>query len=167
MTRRRRSPWVVDAVRGAAAGAVGTWVMDLVTTGLLNAQSPEVTAREEAARPNGKGSVENLIERLESMTGVELSDSQRTLAAQAIHYGLGVVPGAAYGVLRDRVPILGAGRGLLYGLALFVGNDEYMNTRLGLAGSYGDYPIETHWRGFVGHLALGLTTDTTIEVLGG
>src|SRR5687768_15954175 len=51
VTRRTRSPWWVDAARGAVAGAVATWVMDLATTGLFEAQSEEVTAREEAARP--------------------------------------------------------------------------------------------------------------------
>jgi hypothetical protein len=29
------------------------------------------------------------------------------------------------------------------------------------------YPLETHWRGLVGHAALGVATDTTIELLGG
>lgn len=33
-------------VRGAVAGGVGTWAMDLVTTGLVEGQSPETQARE-------------------------------------------------------------------------------------------------------------------------
>jgi hypothetical protein len=40
-----------DAVRGPLAGAVATWVMDQVTTGMLNGQDPAVTAREKAGRP--------------------------------------------------------------------------------------------------------------------
>jgi hypothetical protein len=167
MTGRARSAWWVDAARGAVSGAVATWVMDLATTGLFEAQSADVTAREEAARPNGRSSVGNLIARVEAMTGFELDDRQRALVEQAVHYGLGVFPGAVYGILRDRVPLVGAGRGLLYGLTLFVVNDEYLNTRLGLAGPYGDYPIETHWRGLVGHAVLGVTTDTGIDLLGG
>jgi hypothetical protein len=167
VSRRTRSPWWVDAARGAVAGAVATWVMDLATTGLFDAQSDEVTAREEAARPNGRSSIGNLIARVESMTGLRLDDTQRALAEQAVHYGLGIGPGALYGILRDRVPLVGAGRGLLYGLALFVVNDEYLNTRLGLAGPYEAYPVETHWRGLVGHAVLGATTDTGIDLLGG
>ena len=46
-------------------------------------------------------------------------------------------------------------------------NDEFLNTRLGLAAPFGAYPIETHLRGLVGHLVLGVATDTTIELLGG
>jgi hypothetical protein len=167
MTRSNRSAWWVDAARGAVAGAVATWVMDLVTTGLYVAQSEEVTAREVAARPGGRSSVGNLIARTEELTGLELNDRQRDILAQVIHYGLGVGPGALYAIARGRVPLMGAGRGLLYGLALFLVNDEYMNTRLGLAGAYGAYPVETHWRGLVGHAALGVTTDTGIDLLGG
>jgi hypothetical protein len=157
----------VDAARGAVAGAVATWVMDLVTTGLYEAQSAEVNAREEAARPGGRSSVGNLIARMEEVTGIELDDRQRDILGQVVHYGLGVAPGAVYGVLRGRLPLVGAGRGLLYGLALFIVNDEYMNTRLGLAGPYDAYPVATHWRGLVGHAALGITTDTGIDLLGG
>jgi hypothetical protein len=164
MTRHR---WWVDAVRGAVAGGVATWVMDLVTTGLLNGQPKRVTAREEAARPNGKGSVENLVDRLQAGLGVRLRAAHRRTAEQAIHYGLGIVPGAIYGVLRPRVPLLGAARGLMFGLALFAVNDELLNMKLGLAGPISAYPAETHLRGLVGHAVLGATTDTGLALLGG
>ena len=49
-------------VRGAVAGAVATWFMDLATTGYLQTQSPEDAAREKAAQPNGRSSVENMLE---------------------------------------------------------------------------------------------------------
>jgi hypothetical protein len=158
---------IVDGTRGAIAGAVATWFMDLVTTALYEAQSEETTARERAAQVRGKGSVENLLERMESMTGVSVPQDMRPTALQALHYGLGIGPGALYGVLRGRVPGVGAGRGILYGLALFAVNDEFMNTALGLAGPPGAYPIETHWRGLVGHVVLGVATDAGVSVLGG
>jgi hypothetical protein len=158
---------LADAARGAIAGAIGTWLMDQVTTGLLEGRTAEVTAREEAARPNGKGSIENLIDRVEQRLGVAFDERQRGYLMQAIHYGLGVVPGAAFAVLRHRLPFLGAGRGLAYGLLLSAVNDEYLNTKLGLAGPFSAYPLETHWRGFVGHAVLGVATDLGIDVLGG
>ena len=40
-------------------------------------------------------------------------------------------------------------------------------TKLGLAGPYSAYPIETHLRGLAGHVALGLGTETGIQLLGG
>jgi hypothetical protein len=164
---QRSAPWWGNAVRGALAGAAATWLMDLVTSGLLEGQSEETTRREMAAQPNGKGSVANLVDRIDAAWGLELDDRQRSMAAQAIHYGLGIIPGAAYGVLRNRVPILRSGRGLAYGILLWAVNDEYLNTKLGLAGPFGAYPLETHWRGLVGHAVLGVATDTGLDLLGG
>jgi hypothetical protein len=156
-----------DATRGGVGGLVGTWLMDLVTTGLLEGQSSASKRREEAARPNGKSSVENLVDRVDASLGLGLGESQRASAAQAIHFGLGVLPGALYGVLRHRVPLLGARRGLVFGALLWAVNDEYLNSRLGLAGPFEAYPPETHWRGLVGHVVVGMTTDAMIDLLGG
>lgn len=139
--------------------------MDLVTTGLLEGQSAETTEREKAARPNGKGAVANLLDRIESMTGQSFDESQRNVLMQGIHFGLGAGPGALYGALRGRVPLVGAGHGALYGLVLWALNDEYLNIKLGLAAPFGDYPLETHWRGLVGHVVLGMATDSGIDLL--
>lgn len=155
-----------DAVRGAIAGAVATWLMDLVTTGVAEQQSPADQEREAAARPNGETSVGNLIGRIERTTGLHVGEAVRPALSQAIHYGLGIVPGAVYGVLRHRVPGVAAGRGFVYGLVLFVANDEIANTELGLAGPYGAYPLSSHWRGLVGHAVLGVATDTGLDLLG-
>ena len=154
-------------VRGAVAGALGTWLMDLVTTGLAASQSKASLQQEREASPNGKSSVENLIDRVEATTGIVLNPDQRSIATQAVHFGLGIVPGALYGALRDRVPFLGAGRGVLYGLILWAVNDEALNAKLGLSGPFDAYPLDTHWRGAVGHMALGGATDMGIDLLGG
>ena len=158
--------WQADAIRGAIAGGVATWVMDLVTTGLLENQPKRVTAREEAARPNGKSSVGNLVDRVQAATGLRLNKSTRRMAEQAVHYALGIMPGAVYGVLRPRLRSVGAARGIAFGLALFALNDELLNTKLGLAGPISAYPAETHLRGLVGHVVLGATTDTGLSLLG-
>jgi len=156
-----------DAIRGAIAGAAATWAMDKVTTAMYEVQPAEVTEREAAARPNGKSSVSNLVDKVEAQTGITVPPARRSLVENAVHYALGVAPGAVYGVLRRRVPFARAGRGLIYGVVLFLVNDEYANTRLGLAGPVDAYPPETHLRGFAGHAVLGVATETGIEILGG
>lgn len=132
---------LIAALRGAIAGTAAVWLMDLVTTTMLDAQPRDVTEREEEARPHGKDALTNLVDRLEQGYGVELSSEQRSSLIQLIHYGLGAFPGAVYGVLRGRVPLLGAANGLLYGVLLFAVNDEYVNSRLGLSGPFGAYPF--------------------------
>ena len=158
---------LIDALRGAVAGAAATWLMDQVTTAMLQSQPDEVTQREREAQPNGKSSIANLVEMVEDATGFDVEEEQRPMVEMAAHYALGVVPGALYGVLRRHLPLVGAKRGVLYGVMLWAVNDEWLNSQLGLAGPFEAYPAETHWRGLVGHAVLGVATDTTIELLGG
>jgi hypothetical protein len=156
-----------DALRGALAGAAATWLMDLVTTGIYEAQPSEVTRQEQAAQPHGKSSVANLVDRIEAETGLRVPASRRAAVENAVHYALGIAPGAVYGVVRRYIPFARLGRGLAYGLVLFVVNDEYLNTALGLAGPIEAYPPETHVRGLAGHAVLGVATETGIQLLGG
>ena len=156
-----------DALRGALAGAAATWLMDLVTTGMYESQPPEVTTAEEAGRPNGKGAVTNMVDRFETETGLTVPAARRPMVENAVHYALGIVPGAIYGVLRRWLPLARLGRGLAFGLALFALNDEYLNTKLGFAGPFDAYPPEAHLRGLAGHAVLGVATETGIQVLGG
>jgi hypothetical protein len=156
-----------DAMRGALAGAFATWLMDLVTTGIYAIHPPEVLEQEKAAQPNGKSSVTNLVDRLEALTGLTIPAESRATVENAVHYGLGVAPGAAYGVLRHYAPASRLGRGLAYGLVLFVVNDELMNASLGLSGPIDAYPPESHLRGLAGHAVLGVATETGIQILGG
>jgi len=166
MTPRTPSTVALDIARGAIAGLVATWLMDQVTTGMEAHTSAADKRRAAAAMPDGRTAVENLLVKLERISGITLDDDQRPVALTAIHYGLGVVPAAIYGGL-GRVPIVGAGRGLLFGLVAWAVNDELLSSALGLAGTPGEYPLATHLRGLVGHAVLGSTTDTVIAALGG
>jgi hypothetical protein len=161
----RRHSVLGGMVTGAIAGAAATWVMDLVTTGVAAGDSKADKKREKAAQANGKSSVENLLELIEATTGMQVDEAARPMALQALHYALGAGPGAAYGALRGRMPLIGAGRGLLFGAALFAVNDEYVNTALGLSGPPEAYPTSSHLRGLIGHLALGVTTDLVLDLL--
>jgi hypothetical protein len=153
-------------VRGALAGAAATWVMDRATTLLYDVQAPEVTEQETAARPNGKPSVANMVDRFEAQTGMTVPEQRRAVVETVVHYALGAIPGALYAVAR-KLPPVRALNGAGYGLALFVANDEFLNTRLGFAGPARSYPPETHFRGLAGHVVLGAATETGIQLLGG
>ena len=83
-------------------------------------------------------------------------------AGIAVHYALGVLPGALYAPLRRRLGGLGAGRGLLYGLGLFLVNDELLAPALGLASGPTAYPWQAHARGLAEHLVLGAATDAVL-----
>ena len=153
------------AVKGAVAGAVGVWLMDLVSTAMYEQEDEAAKKREEAARVEGKDPASVAAARIALATGAELSEERQGQAATAIHYALGVVPGAVYGALRPRLGGSGAGRGLAYGLALFLLNDEGLGPALGLAAGPTAYPWQAHARGLTAHLVLGVATDAVLDLL--
>ena len=55
--------------------------------------------------------------------------------------------------------------GLVAALALFLVVDEGLTPALGLSAPDRAYPLSTHLRGFLGHLAYGAAAAATTEVL--
>jgi hypothetical protein len=156
---------VVDMVKGAVAGAVGVWIMDLVTWGMYLREEPNALQQEQAARVEGKDVAHVAAGKLARLAGITLSPEQPHPFGLVIHYALGILPGALYGAFRNRVRGLGTGRGLLYGFGLFLVNDELLGPLLGLASGPTAYPWQAHIRGLVGHVTLGGVTDTMLDVL--
>ncbi len=154
-----------NVVKGAIAGAAGVWLMDQVGWGLYLREDPAARQQEQEARVGGKDVAHVAAGKVAGTVGRRLAPAQPHPAGIAIHYALGVVPGALYGALRQRVGGLGAARGLLYGLGLFLVNDELIAPALGLASGPLRYPWQAHARGLVSHLVLGAATDTVLEVL--
>ena len=164
--RGGRGP-AAGAVKGAIAGAVGVWVMDQVGWGMYLREDPRALEQEKRARVGAKDVAHVAAGKLAAAVGMKLSPGQPHPAGIAVHYALGVVPGALYGALRGRVAGVGAGRGLLYGAGLFLVNDEILAPALGLASGPAAYPWQAHARGLASHLVLGAATDTVLDVLDG
>lgn len=154
-----------EALKGAVAGAAGVWVMDRVGWSMYLRENPQALRREQAARPNGLDTAHNLAVRLAGLLGQELHPRQPNPWGIAAHYALGMLPGALYGVLRHRVRGLSGGQGLLYGLGLFIVEDETTGPLLGLASGPLAYPWQAHARGLVSHLVLGMVTDAVLRVM--
>lgn len=162
---RENGSLATDMVKGAIAGAAGVWALDKVTWALWDREDPRTLEQEREARPEGLDPAHVMANRAAEAMGTDLTPKQPHPAGIAAHYGLGIMPGAIYGVLRNRVGGVGAGRGMLYGLGLFLMQDEGLNPVLGTSGKPMEYPWQAHARGVVGHLTLGLVTDTTFEIL--
>ncbi len=152
-------------LKEAIAGAAGVWLMDRVDWFLYRRGDPAALQREQAARVEGEDPAHVIAGKAAGALGITLSPPQPHPAGIAVHYALGVLPGAISGPLRHRVNGLGAGRGLLYGLSLFRLNDELLNPLLGLASGPTAYPWQAHARGLAAHLVLGATTDLTLDAL--
>lgn len=144
-------PRAGDLVVGAAAGYVGSRVMDLATTAVYERTSAEARAREVVANPDGTPLV--LGRALARATGQEGDRAAYALAGRA-HRGLGMTYGAVAALLAARgVPPLTAG--IATGAAAFALVDELALSAVLPPPSA--YPLASHVRGVVGHLVLGAT----------
>ena len=156
-----------STARGGAAGAVGVVAMDVVTWVLYRRESETGLLREKLLRPYGKDTAHALVRRVAKAVGSDAGSSEPNGAGIAVHYGLGMAPGALYAEQRRRRPWLRSGRGALYGLGLYLANDLLAARLLGLAAPQGRYPWQAHARGVVGHVVLGVVTDATLNAIEG
>lgn len=154
-----------DMLLGAVAGAVGVWVMDQVDWFNYRHEDPQARRRTQQVRPGGEDPAHATAGMAERAMGAELSRSQHHAVGTVIHYTLGIGPGAIYGALRGRVPVVGAGHGTAYGLGLFLMQDEVINAAAGVSAKPREYPWQAHARGLVAHLVYGAVTDTVLTVL--
>lgn len=152
-------------VKGASAGAVGVWAMDVVTWWMYRRQDSDAVRREQRTRPFGKDPAHAAARHVARLVGSDAAQHEPNAGGIAIHYALGMVPGAVYVRQRGSHPWLRAGRGALYGLVLFVGNDLLAGRLLRVMGPQRAYPWQAHLRGLVGHIVLGMVTESTLDVL--
>jgi hypothetical protein len=162
-TGNTETGWQTDVVNGAGAGAIGVWAMDVVTWALYRRQPATTVAREKEVRPLGQYPAHVAAAWISRRTGGQAREEPNALGL-ALHSQLGMIPAMAYSRLRRRFPWLRAGRGALYGLVLFVVNDELGTRALRLAGRARDYPWPAHARGLVGHVVLGVVTDAVLDL---
>lgn len=148
----------VDAVLGAIAGTGAVWLMDRVGWWMYRREDPAALQRELQARPQGLDGAHLLARKLGRTVGRDPGPQQPNAAGLTVHYALGALPGLGYALVSRRFPV-GAGAGLPFGLALFVVNDEISAPLLGLAHGPRAYPAQSHLRGLVAHLVLGVATD--------
>lgn len=158
-----------NVFKGAIAGALGVWAMDRLDWFLFERQPVQVRQRIQEVRPEGLDPAHVAAGKVARLLGKELHPAQPHPAGIAIHYALGIGPGAIYGALRERLPAGRSNQDFLYGagmgLGLFLIQDEALNQAMGLSGKQKDYPWQAHARGLAAHLLLGLVTNTVLNLL--
>ena len=151
--------------RGGAAGAVGVVAMDVVTWVLYRRESRLDLLREKRLRPYGKDTAHALVRRVTHALGSDAGRTEPNGAGIAVHYGLGMLPGAVYAEQRTRRPWVRRGNGAAYGAALYLANDLLAARLLGIAGPQGRYPWQAHARGIAGHVVLGVVTEAALNAM--
>lgn len=164
-TLRRDVNLPEEMLKGAIAGALGVIAMDLVTNFIWKRQSSQSVAQEMKARPDGLDPAHVIANRAAEKIGRPLSPKQPNPAGQAVHYALGVLPGVAYAAARHAKPGIAAGGGLLFGLGMFLFEDELGNWVMGTSGKPTEYPAVAHARGLIGHAVFGAALHGALRLI--
>jgi len=126
--------------------------MNQATTWFYDRQSDASKQREQELLPSGAPVA--AARKLAGLLGAEPTDDQAGTIALAMHQSLGQGYGVAAAALTRRgVPPMAAG--VASGMAGFLLVDELVNS-LFFTPPPQAYPVESHLRGIVGHLTLGV-----------
>jgi hypothetical protein len=110
---------------------------------------------------------EQLVDRLaKSVVGRRPSPRAREAVSSALHYAFGAAAGTLYATLARRYPVVTAGRGAVYGLAVWVLAEEIgMPALLGVGKSPAASPLEEHAYVAVSHVFYGLALESARRVV--
>lgn len=96
----------------------------------------------------------------EQVAGRPLTETNRQLALQGIHWIFGALAGAAYGALVEYEPSLAAWRGAAFGITLNRITHESLLPKMGLSAPPGQQPTQERISEWVTHAAYGVATDS-------
>jgi hypothetical protein len=145
---------------GAAAGYLATQVMDKATTWFYGRQSDASKQREQELLPEGAPVA--TARKLTGLLGIEPTEDQTGTIALATHQSLGQLYGVVAAALTRR-GVSPMAAGVASGMGGFLLVDELANS-LFFTPPPQAYPVESHLRGVVGHLTLGVTTGALLTV---
>ncbi len=155
---------VADIGTGMIGGYVGTKVLERVSMKLYEMESEEARRREDEVRPGSPPEI--AARKTTQLLGLRLSDGVvGWLATYVFHYGLGMSWGVIYTLLRRWTKWNPVATGLGTGAAMSLIVDEGMTPMLGFSAPNRAYPLVTHLRGFVAHLAFSLGAAATAETI--
>lgn len=123
---------LVDVGVGLAAGYVGTKAMEAVAMGLYQKVEPEQDReQEDAVRPGPPFKI--AAEKTAALAGVELKGTPLKVGSMAFHYGLGMIWGPVYGLLRRYSGMSPSGAAFTSGASMSLVVDEAMTPALGFS----------------------------------
>jgi len=152
---------VTDLILTPIVGYIATKVMEPVSMKLYELESAADRRREDAVRPGPPYRI--AAEKTAGLFGATLTDAQLDKASLAFHYGLAISWAPLYPVLRYQARLSPAAAGLGIGAAMSLLADELLTPALGFSAPNRSYPLATHARGVVAHLAFGLGVAATFE----
>lgn len=161
--RGRRPGAAGDALAGALAGLGASWAMSAAYRPIMRAGSVETLRREREAQAGLPPSTVRAAEAAARAVGTSLPDRRaQALGGKAVHYGYGVLWGAAFALAaralprRLRPPLA---TGVAFGALLWVLSDEVLVPLFGFSRGPVRYPASSHLKGLAAHVVYGVAAD--------
>ena len=101
----------------------------------------------------------------QKVTGEEPDQQTKTTLSYVIHWLISMVAGGAYGSTRTKSLVLDVAGGAALGTALWLLGDETFMPLAGLTDGPTAYPPELHAHSWGAHIAYGLATASTTQLL--
>ena len=139
------------ALAGAIAGVVASFAMDR-----FQALAAAMSGTDDEGEPATSRAADAVAE---VVTGASLPEDEKPLGGQAVHYALGALLGAAYGVAAEFRPQVTTGFGTAFGAGTALLLDESAVPAVGLSEAPWQAPVPTHIYAFASHAVFGVTAE--------
>jgi hypothetical protein len=153
-----------DILKGLLAGVAGGLLASFLMEQFQAAWSATSQAMQSSQRRGGRKpdpatvKAANVIS--EKVTGRKVPKDYKSLAGEAVHYGMGATTAAVYGVLAEVAPIVTVGDGAAFGAGVWALADEVAVPAAGLSRPAREIPLTTHLYALASHLVYGWITET-------
>ena len=154
----------LNVLAGLAGGLLGSFAMERFQRA-LGILSPDIGGasggggqqyRKPQSEPATYVAADALVR---AVTEQPLPPSLKPAAGSLVHYAFGGSVGALYGLLTAGRPVVAAGRGIPFGIAVWIVADELGMPISGLAKPPSVYPFRDHLSGLSAHFVYGAVTE--------
>ena len=140
-----RPSLAADLIWGAIAGAGAVWTIDQLEKYITASErrTTMIAARQAGAR---------------------FMPLQTTKPLRHLDYSMAAITAAVFTALRCRIPYVGAARGIPFGAAMYVLEDEVLNP---VSRQTASNPTHARTTGLLTHAGFGLLVDTLLRLMRG
>ena len=154
----------IDLMKGMLAGVAGGLLASYLMEQFQSAWSAASDAMRHPKMRSGRKpdpatvKAANVIS--EKVTGHKLPGDYKSVAGEAMHYGMGAGAAAVYCLLAEVAPIATIGSGVGFGTGVWLLADEIAVPAAGLSKPPKEIPLATHIYALASHLVYGWITET-------
>jgi uncharacterized membrane protein YagU involved in acid resistance len=155
---------------GAAAGAIGSFVQNVFfkATAKVQPKTPESSFDPPEPQQKHEQPTETIARRVveDLAQAGPLDPDQRPKARTIVHFAYGSLWGCAYGLVRESLPGLASGGGILaWGTTVWMLSDNLILPAFKLSPSATEIPGKVHAYAWAAHLAYAATVVGSYELL--